>query len=70
MAPGDFGPERVDWGETWSGRGEAEVHCPRAGPGRVEAFFAGPDPGPQGRANSSLALAPGRLDPGPGPGQG
>ena len=24
MAPGDFGPERVDWGETWSGRGEAE----------------------------------------------
>ena len=24
MAPGDFGPEGVDWGETWSGRGEAD----------------------------------------------
>jgi hypothetical protein len=22
------------------------VHCPRAGPGRVEAIFSGPDPGP------------------------
>ena len=22
------------------------LHCPRAGPGRVEAIFAGPDPGP------------------------
>ena len=43
-----------------------KLHCPRAGPGRVEAFFAGPDPGPQGRATSSLALAPGQLDPGPG----
>ena len=43
-----------------------DLHCPRAGPGRVEAFFAGPDPGPQGRATSSLALAPGWLDPGPG----
>ena len=32
----------------------------RAGPGRVEAFFAGPDPGPQGRATSSLALASGQ----------
>jgi hypothetical protein len=42
------------------------VHCPRAGPGRVEAIFSGPDPGPQGRATRSLALAPGRLDPGPG----
>ena len=41
------------------------------GPGRaVKAIFAGPDPGPQGRATLSLALAPGRLDPGPGPGQG
>jgi hypothetical protein len=38
--------------------------------GRVEAIFSGPDPGPQGRATRSLALAPGRLDPGPGPGQG
>ena len=47
------------------------VHCPRAGPGRVEAIFAGPDPDPQGRATLSLALAPGRLDPGPvGSGQG
>ena len=42
------------------------LHCPRAGPGRVEAFFAGPDPGPQGQATSSLALAPGQLDPRPG----
>lgn len=24
MAPGDFGPEGVSWGETWSGRREAE----------------------------------------------
>lgn len=24
LAPGDFGPEGVSWGETWSGRGEAE----------------------------------------------
>jgi hypothetical protein len=24
MAPGDFGPEGVSWGETWSGRGEAD----------------------------------------------
>ena len=45
---------------------ESWVHCPRAGPGWVEAIFAGPDPGPQGRATLSLALAPGRLDPGPG----
>ena len=42
------------------------LHCPRAGPGRVEAIFAGPDPGPQGWATLSLALAPGRLDPRPG----
>ena len=28
----------------------AHVHCPRAGPGRVGAIFAGPDPGPQGWA--------------------
>ena len=41
------------------------IHCPRARPGRVEAIFAGPDPDPQGRATLSLALAPGRLDPGP-----
>ena len=48
-----------------------ELHCPRAGPGRVEAIFAGPDPDPQGRATLSLALAPGQLDPGPvGSGQG
>ena len=33
------------------------LHCPRAGPGRVEAIFAGPDPDPQGRATLSLALA-------------
>ena len=47
------------------------LHCPRVGPGRVEAIFAGPDPDPQGRATLSLALAPGRLDPGPvGSGQG
>ena len=46
------------------------IHCPRAGLGQVKAIFAGPDPGPQGRATHSLALAPGRLDPGPGPGQG
>ena len=32
----------------------------------VKAIFAGPDPGPQGRATLSLALAPGQLDPGPG----
>jgi hypothetical protein len=44
----------------------SELHCPRAGPGRVKAIFSGPDPGPQGRATHSLALAPGRLDPGPG----
>jgi hypothetical protein len=24
MAPGDFGPEGVGWGETWSGQGEAD----------------------------------------------
>jgi hypothetical protein len=24
MAPGDFGPEGVVWGETWSGQGEAD----------------------------------------------
>ena len=47
------------------------VHCPRAGPGRVEAIFADPDPDPQGQATLSLALAPGRLDPGPvGSGRG
>ena len=33
------------------------IHCPRVGPGRVEAIFSGPDPGPQGRATLSLALA-------------
>ena len=32
----------------------------------VKAIFAGPDPGPQGQATLSLALAPGWLDPGPG----
>ena len=48
-----------------------DLHCPRAGPGQVEAIFAGPDPDPQGRATLSLALAPGRLDPGPvGSGRG
>ena len=47
------------------------IHCPRVGPGRVEAIFSGPDPGPQGWATLSLALALGRLDPGPvGSGQG
>ena len=47
------------------------IHCPRAGLGRVKAIFSGSDPGPQGRATLSLALAPGRLDPGPvGSGQG
>ena len=47
------------------------LHCPRAGPGWVEAIFAGPDPDPQGGATLSLALAPGRLDPSPvGSGQG
>ena len=35
----------------------ADLHCPRAGPGRARAIFAGPDPGPQGRATLSLALA-------------
>jgi len=50
---------------------DLEVHCPRAGPGRAKAIFAGPDPGPQGRATLSLALARGQLDPGPvGSGQG
>ena len=34
--------------------------------GQAKAILAGPDPGPQGRATLSLALAPGRLDPGPG----
>ena len=54
------------------GRGnQKQLHCPRAGPGRIEAIFAGPDPDLQGRATLSLALAPGRLDPGPvGSGQG
>ena len=47
------------------------IHCPRAGSGRAKAIFAGPDPGPQGRATLSLALARGQLDPGPlGSGQG
>ena len=53
---------------VWSGG--TGVHCPRAGPGRVEAFFAGPDPGPQGRATYSLALAlgqEGRVRANPGP---
>ena len=36
----------------------SQVHCPRAGLGWVEAFFTGPDPGPQGRATLSLALGP------------
>ena len=48
-----------------------DLHCPRAGSGRADAIFAGPDPGPQGRATFSLALARGQADPGPiGPGQG
>ena len=46
------------------------LHCPRVGPGWVEAFSAGPEPGPQGRATLSLALAQGQADPGPGSGQG
>jgi hypothetical protein len=47
------------------------LHCPRAGPGRAKAIFAGPDPGPQGRATLSLALARGQADPGSvGSGQG
>ena len=44
---------------------ELDIHCPRAGPGQVEAIFAGPDPDPQGQAILSLALAPGRFDPCP-----
>ena len=44
---------------------DSYIHCPRAGSGQVEAIFADPDPDPEGWATLSLALAPGRLDPGP-----
>ena len=47
------------------------LHCPRVGLGQAKAIFAGPDPGPQGWATLSLALARGQADPGPiGSGQG
>jgi len=48
----------------------ADVDCPRVGPGRPSANFAGPGPGPQGPVHPRMALARGQHWPGPeGPGQ-
>src|ERR1700678_2953573 len=40
------------------------VDCPRSGPGRPSANFAGPGPGPRGPGQPQLALARGQLGPG------
>ena len=47
------GEEKIQW-DPFTSEQEWRLHCPRAGPGRVEAIFAGPDPDPQGRATLSL----------------